>query len=159
MSCHGTAPAAELVQFRRFLGFFPFLVEVLLQVPALSPCSRGKVMVHVFCTVELLAGSEVQGTVSSSDCAGQCKLSRWLWQLVGEGGGGGGDAAWLSAEPGNGSPGFWRHFQLPSWRRSVVKYPHFIFQTPMAVWFHHGLPEGEGIVDDEEVGYILVVIG
>ena len=31
MSCYGTAPAAESAQcFRGFLGFFPFLVEVLL---------------------------------------------------------------------------------------------------------------------------------
>ena len=159
MSCHGTAPAAELVQFRRFLGFFPFLVEVLLQVPALSPCSRGKVMVHVFCTVELLAGLKYRVPYPHQIALDNASFHDGFDSWWGRAGGGGGDAAWLSAEPGNGSPGFWRHFQLPSWRRSVVKYPNFIFQTPMAVWFHHGLPEGEGIVDDEEVGYILVVIG
>ena len=56
------------------------------------------------------------------------------------------------------SPGFRRHFQLPSWRGPVVKYPLFIVQTPTALWLHPGLPEGEGIVADEEVGYIMVVI-
>jgi hypothetical protein len=29
----------------------------------------------------------------------------------------------------------------------------------VAVWLHHGLSEGEGIVAEEEVGDILVVIG
>ena len=55
------------------------------------------------------------------------------------------------AEPGSGSP--------PSWCWPVVKYPLFIVQTPVAVWFHHGFPEGEGTVADEEIGYILIVIG
>ena len=47
----------------------------------------------------------------------------------------------------------------PGAGKSVVKYPLFIVQTPEAVWLHHGLSEGEGIVADEEVGDILVVIG
>ena len=41
----------------------------------------------------------------------------------------------------------------------VVKCPLFIAQTHMALWFPHGVLEGEGIVTGEEVGYILVVIG
>jgi hypothetical protein len=43
--------------------------------------------------------------------------------------------------------------------KPVVKDPLFVVQTPVAVWLHHGLSEGEGIVAEEEVGDILLVIG
>ena len=47
----------------------------------------------------------------------------------------------------------------PGAGKSVVKYPLFIVQTSEAVLLHHCLSEGKGIVADEEVGHILVVIG
>ena len=50
-------------------------------------------------------------------------------------------------------------YHPPGAGKPVVEYPFFIVQTPAAVWLHHGLSEGEGIVADEEVGDILVVVG
>ena len=46
----------EVPLFLSFLGGSVIATNCtcVLQVPALSPCSRNEVMVHVFCTVELL---------------------------------------------------------------------------------------------------------
>ena len=109
-------------------------------------------MVHVFFTVELLVLESrvpyphqiVQDNTSFHDDfdSGGVMLhgSRQNLEAVNQDS----DLGIFNHPPGAGKP--------------VVKCTLFIVQTPTAVWLHHGLPDGEGIVAGEEVGYILVVI-
>ena len=119
-------PSASRGASVSFLSWWKCYCHQLYVVFASScPVSISRAWSHGSCFLHgRAAGSGVQGTLSSLDCTGPCKLSQWLWQWRG-------DAAWQSAEPGSDLLGFQRPFKPPSLRGPVVKYPLFIVQTPI----------------------------